>query len=45
VGRAWPGFAARLPAFAAQAEHWAAGQASREDLAGQLAKFADNVLK
>ncbi len=45
VGLAWPAFAARLPAFAAQAGSWALAQAARDDLAARLADFADNVLK
>ncbi len=45
LGRAWPAFAARLPALAPHAEEWTARLARQADLATQLADFADNVLK
>lgn len=45
LARAWPAFDAALPALAAQAEEWAARLATRPDLATQLARFVDKVLK
>lgn len=45
VTRAWPAFDAGLAAATAHAEDWAARQASRPDLATQLADYVDNVLK
>ena len=45
LARAWPAFDAALPVAAAHAEEWAARLALRPDLATQLVRFTDNVLK
>ena len=44
LGRAWPDYAACLPALAPQAEAWADRLARQADLVTQLVDFADNVL-